>query len=185
PRRSSDLTLARSKAIRPTSNATVVVDVDSTPSKSSTPTLSEVITSSVCNDSTSLNADTNVVLPAPNPPATTIFNVSGTGPATSVDICTIHSPSQLTDTFQDRTQRRRIRPSTLPVRGMHHDASLIQQIRQQDPHHPQRKIRPGSDFGNRNRTHTQRHDQLQLRIHIQRLHRRYSHHLRGHRKIRT
>src|SRR5699024_12160663 len=146
-------TVVRYKVIRPKSNATVVVDLDSTPSQSSTPTLSEVITSSVCNDSTSLNADTNVVLPAPNPPATTILTVSGTGPATSVDICTIHSPSQLTDTFQDRTQRRRIRPSTLPVRCIPHDASLIQQIRQQDPHHPQRKTRPCIEYSNTNTQH--------------------------------
>lgn len=127
-------TVEASNVTRPKSNATVVVDLPSTPPRSSTPTLSEVITSSVCNDSTSLNAETSVVLPAPKPPATTIFNVSGTGlcPAGSTDPPNT-ATSQLPNAFQDHTQRLRVRTLPLPTRGVHHHLPPVQQVSQQNP----------------------------------------------------
>src|SRR6266851_1047728 len=62
--------------IRPKSMATVVVVLASTPLRSSKPTLALVRASSVRNGRTSLTAPTNVVLPAPNPPATRILNTA-------------------------------------------------------------------------------------------------------------
>src|ERR687889_1759987 len=59
--------------IRPKSMATVVVSLPGTLDASSTPTPAEVITASVVSGSISETAPTSVVLPTPNPPATTIF----------------------------------------------------------------------------------------------------------------
>src|SRR5918998_6362982 len=59
--------------IRPKSMATVVVSLPGTLDASSTPTPAEVMTASVVSGSISETAPTSVVLPTPNPPATTIF----------------------------------------------------------------------------------------------------------------
>ncbi|ALG12724.1 hypothetical protein AOZ06_42965 [Kibdelosporangium phytohabitans] len=58
---------------RPKSIATVVVDLSGVASRSSRPALASVITASVVNGMISETEPTNVVLPAPKPPATTIF----------------------------------------------------------------------------------------------------------------
>src|SRR5438067_13878162 len=63
--------------MRPKSIATVVVALLSTPVRLSVPTLAAVRVSSVVNGSISLTARTNVVLPAPNPPAMRILNAVG------------------------------------------------------------------------------------------------------------
>jgi hypothetical protein len=67
--------------IRPKSMATVVVVLCSTPEVSSTSSPSTDRVSSVRSGSISLTAPTSVVLPAPNPPATTIFTAVGMAPA--------------------------------------------------------------------------------------------------------
>src|ERR1700754_4977294 len=59
--------------MRPKSRATVVFVLPSTPVTSSTPTLACVSTSSVVSCGISLTETTSVVLPVPNPPATTIL----------------------------------------------------------------------------------------------------------------
>src|SRR5580700_4401679 len=64
------------KVIRPKSIATVVTRLFSTPARSSNPVLTEVSSSSVHSGRTSLIAPTRVVLPAPNPPATTILKTA-------------------------------------------------------------------------------------------------------------
>jgi hypothetical protein len=58
---------------RPKSIATVVANFPGTASVRSTPMAAAVITASVRSGSISETAPTNVVLPAPNPPATTIL----------------------------------------------------------------------------------------------------------------
>src|SRR5437868_7527305 len=60
---------------RPKSMATVVVDLLSTPFRSSTPVEASVSRSSVRSGRISLTAPTNVVLPTPKPPATRILRV--------------------------------------------------------------------------------------------------------------
>src|SRR5690606_31940590 len=70
-------TKSSSREIRPKSIVTVVVDFPSTPATSSVMTLEEVSASSVCSGMISLTAPTSVVLPTPNPPATTIFTAVG------------------------------------------------------------------------------------------------------------
>src|ERR1700753_2126980 len=59
--------------MRPKSSATVVVAFDSTPDRSSTPSLLSLISSSVDIGAISLTEPTMVVLPTPNPPAMRIF----------------------------------------------------------------------------------------------------------------
>src|SRR6185437_3371416 len=62
-----------SSVMRPKSIATVVVVLSWTWLRSSIPAEAEVITASVRSGLISDTAPTNVVLPTPNPPATTIF----------------------------------------------------------------------------------------------------------------
>src|SRR5512144_501512 len=59
--------------MRPKSMATVVVVLLGVAVRSSTPTLADVMTASVRSGTISETAPTNVVLPAPKPPDTTIF----------------------------------------------------------------------------------------------------------------
>ncbi|GAA3298514.1 hypothetical protein GCM10020218_086330 [Dactylosporangium vinaceum] len=74
--------------IRPKSIATVVVVLSGTAAVSSTPTLAPVSTASVVNGVISETAATNVVLPAPNPPAMTIFaDVTRRVPVTVLVMC--------------------------------------------------------------------------------------------------
>src|SRR5499427_11062013 len=62
-----------SRVIRPKSMATVVVFLSGTCAISSTSVLATVMTASVVSGVISDTEPTNVVLPTPNPPATTIF----------------------------------------------------------------------------------------------------------------
>src|SRR6478736_143509 len=64
---------SRSNDIQPKSMTTVVVDLLGVATTSSRLTLACVITTSVVNRTISNTEPTNVVLPTPNPPATTIF----------------------------------------------------------------------------------------------------------------
>ncbi len=62
-----------SRVIRPKSMATVVVVLSPVWVRSSMPAEADVITASVRSGLISETAPTNVVLPTPKPPATTIF----------------------------------------------------------------------------------------------------------------
>src|SRR5580698_5158306 len=73
---------SRSRDTRPKSMATVVVVLSGTFDRSSMPSLAAVMTASVVSGLISETAPTNVVLPTPNPPATTIFT-EVVGPAAS------------------------------------------------------------------------------------------------------
>src|ERR1700731_5178457 len=66
-------TRSLSSVIRPKSIATVVVDLSGTCDRSSTSVLATVITASVVSGVISETEPTKVVLPTPNPPATTIL----------------------------------------------------------------------------------------------------------------
>src|SRR5437588_4253606 len=64
---------SESRDSRPKSMATVVVVLFGVAERSSCPTLASVITASVVSGTISDTEPTRVVLPTPNPPATTIF----------------------------------------------------------------------------------------------------------------
>lgn len=68
-----------SRVILPKSMATVVVDLDSTPSRLSVCSPAWVSISSVLSGEISLTAPTKVVLPTPKPPATRILSAVGKG----------------------------------------------------------------------------------------------------------
>src|SRR5215470_5860265 len=73
-----------SSVTRPKSIATVVVVLSGVCDRSSTPSLTDVMTASVVSGVISDTEPTNVVLPAPNPPATTILtDVMATSVSTS------------------------------------------------------------------------------------------------------
>src|ERR1700727_1533150 len=72
-----------SRVSRPKSMATVVVPLSGTKERSSTSVLAEVMTASVVSGVISDTDPTNVVLPTPKPPATTIFTEVIAVPATS------------------------------------------------------------------------------------------------------
>src|SRR5690606_11461803 len=76
-RNSSSGTGASGRLNRPKSKATVVVRLDARPARLSTSALASVRYSSVLSGVISLTAPTAVVLPAPKPPAITIFSTVG------------------------------------------------------------------------------------------------------------
>src|SRR5580658_3530555 len=79
-----------SRVTRPKSIATVVVVLSGVWDRSSTPSLTAVMTASVVSGVISETEPTNVVLPAPKPPATTIFTdvtaVSVSEPGTALEL---------------------------------------------------------------------------------------------------
>src|SRR5215212_7859277 len=84
--------------IRPKSMATVVVVLCGVADRSSTPTLAWVMTASVRSGMISETAPTKVVLPAPNPPDTTIF-VERVGRPSEPLKATEHPPQECGVTF--------------------------------------------------------------------------------------
>src|SRR3712207_4955516 len=84
--------------MRPKSMATVVVVLCGVADRSSTPTLAWVMTASVRSGMISDTAPTNVVLPAPNPPDTTIF-VDRVGRLSEPLKATEHPPQESGITF--------------------------------------------------------------------------------------
>src|SRR3954451_22787391 len=107
--------------------ATVVVRLPGSAVTSSTPTDAAVNASSVSSGGISDRARTSVVLPTPNPPATTIF--SGTGPASSG-----------TETVQQALQHRDGR-TTVPAhrrRGVDHEEPGVGEVAHEHPGHPDR-----------------------------------------------
>src|ERR1700733_806321 len=114
--------------IRPKSMATVVDVLPST--GSSTPMPARLSASSVCSGCTSLTAPTSVVLPAPNPPATTILNAASTLSAET---------SECTETMQHLLQQFGARLITW-AQGRHHgDPTPLDEVGQQDADHTERQ----------------------------------------------
>src|SRR4051795_13184834 len=91
-------TSSSSTEMRPKSMATVVVVLLGVAVRSSTPSEAEVITASVRSGTISETAPTKVVLPAPNPPETTIF-VEREGRRSEPLEATEHSPQESRVTF--------------------------------------------------------------------------------------
>src|SRR4051794_19685432 len=115
--------------------ATVVVRLFGTAERSSTPELASVITASVVSGSISETEPTNVVLPTPNPPATTILAevVVGSGSATTA----ASEPSKST---QHPFHQRHVRDVARGGGGlMHHDGALRGHVADQHPGDAQRQ----------------------------------------------
>src|SRR5215207_10780390 len=112
--------------MRPKSIATVVVDFSSTPVVSSTPTLASVSNSSVRSGRISLTAPTNVVLPAPKPPAISIFTATGSSSAGPMRL-------ERTETTDHRLKYGLAGQLGRPARLADQDETAVEQVTEEDP----------------------------------------------------
>src|ERR1700736_1427222 len=125
--------------MRPKSIATVVVFLNGVPASSSTPTDASVRIASVRSGMISETAPTKVVLPAPNPPAITIF----------VDAVVLQSEcaeatQRPSDQFPPLLHRRGV-----VERRQHLQVALFHQVAHQNSRDTKRYIQPCGDFSNR------------------------------------
>src|SRR5215471_4181247 len=100
--------------MRPKSMATVVVVFSGTFDRSSTSALAEVMMASVVSGVISDTALTNVVLPTPNPPATTIFTDVITG-ASDLGWATLDLTESTKHPFEQMEVRTALRVIALVV----------------------------------------------------------------------
>src|SRR5208283_2239170 len=136
----------------------------------STPTEASVTIASVRSGMISETAPTNVVLPAPNPPAMTIF-VDAVGPESECFKATQRPSYELAALIEGRMVGQR--PTHPKVAGHH-------QIADQDARDTQRQIQPSRNLGDRRALGTQLDDfgfhvvgwPLVCQSGLQRLHRR-------------
>src|ERR1051326_7417018 len=156
---------SESSDTRPKSIATVVVDLFGVAARSSTPVLASVSTASVVSGAISDTDPTNVVLPTPNPPATTIFAEIVAGPLATEPGVFWWSPigaprpaaarcesarSESTESTQNPFHETELRHLAGAGRGaMHHDEPNVRHIRQQHPDHPEREDQQRSHLGHR------------------------------------
>src|SRR5829696_6035632 len=133
---------------RPKSMATVVVRLSGVAARSSTPTLASVITASVVSGTISDTEPTKVVLPTPNPPATTIF----ADVVAAVPGCRLKTSEATQNPFQERDIRK------LPVasHGLVHDHQPhTGHVPHQDPRHPERQREQRGHLSDRPGLHAQ------------------------------
>src|SRR5690606_37879817 len=106
--------------------------------------LASVITASVVNGKISETAPTNVVLPTPNPPATTIFVEVGT-------------PSRLepAKSTEHPFQQSEVRLARLKLRLVHLKQPFGRHVGDQDPGHTEGDPEQRRDLGHRAHLHAQ------------------------------
>src|SRR5919199_6462048 len=127
--------------MRPKSIATVVVVLFGVALKSSTPTEALVMTASVRSGTISETAPTKVVLPAPNPPDTTIF-VEREGRRSEPLKATEHSPQESWVTFV-----------AVGRRGLEDlDEAEVDHVGDDDAGHPEGDPQFGGDLRNGDRS---------------------------------
>src|SRR5690606_15975135 len=141
--------------IRPKSSATVVARLPSTPDRSSTPTPASVRYSSVLSGSISLTALTSVVLPTPNPPATTIFTDEVGGEVAG----RLEGTESLQQRFQGLVAERGVSRLRQPDR----DQVQLPQVTQDHADHAERQVEPGRELRHRDRPLAQPDDLHPLR----------------------
>src|SRR4051812_30476316 len=154
-----------SRVMRPKSMATVVVVLSPVWVRSSMPALADVITASVRSGLISETAPTNVVLPTPKPPATTIFaEVVERGAA---------PPSDLAKSTENPLKQRYIRRSAgLSIARLvdgHH--SGLGQVGDEDPGDTERHRQQCGDLRDRLHLTAQGADALVLRQQAGQVHR--------------
>src|SRR5580700_760827 len=125
--------------IRPKSIATVVVDLCSTPSRSSTRRLGSLSASSVRSGRISLIELTIVVLPAPKPPAIRILMETGDG---------LLSWSKPAEGISDILENSRVGQAS-PRWFANGDQAAFAHVRQQDPDYAQRQVEVRRQVGDR------------------------------------
>src|SRR4051812_11966920 len=123
--------------MRPKSMATVVVVLPRTKLRSSTSDDTVVIAASVVSGVISEIAPTNVVLPTPKPPATTIF--TGIGAMRTVSV------SEGAYTIDQPSDHGRIRPHVGGTIRTAHE-TFTAQIAHEHARHTERQSEPGRDL---------------------------------------
>src|SRR5882757_1682475 len=153
--------------MRPKSIATVVVVLSWTWLRSSIPADAEVITASVRSGLLSDTAPTNVVLPTPNPPATTIFAevVDRTGGSAPYVGCACGCGLELPKSTEHPLKQCHVRLATrVAAAGLvdRHHAGLGE-VGHEDPGHPERDREQRGDLCHRLDLTRQMADPLVLR----------------------
>src|ERR1700730_17283744 len=115
-------------ARRPKSIATVVVDLSGTCDRSSTSVLATVITASVVSGVISDTEPTNVVLPTPNPPATTILTDVMAGAAV-LSCATL----DLTESTKHPFEQIEVRTALRIIALVNADESVRAHVRDENP----------------------------------------------------
>src|SRR6201996_3927937 len=129
-----------SRLTRPKSIATVVVTFSGVAARSSVPWLASVIRASVVTGSISEIDRTNVVLPAPKPPAMTILVETAEGDSSVLDgLETTKNPFEQYVFGHPGAGRARVDA----------DLAVVGEIVEQDPHHPQRDVQVRGDLRHR------------------------------------
>ena len=127
-------TRSLSSVIRPKSIATVVVDLSGTCDRSSTSVLATVMTASVVSGVISDTEPTNVVLPTPNPPATTIFTDVIAG-ASDLGWATL----DLTESTKHPFEQIEVRTALRVIALMDPDEPVRAHVRDENPGHSKRQ----------------------------------------------
>src|SRR5580658_7167620 len=123
-------TSSASRVMRPKSIATVVVVLPVTRRASSTSTPADVMAPSVTRGVISDTAPTNVVLPTPKPPATTILTGTGRRGATAADrSCWMSDGAETMENPLEQDDAGSLIAGT----AVHADQSLERQVRDEDP----------------------------------------------------
>src|SRR5215472_2888377 len=147
-----------SRVTRPKSIATVVVVLSGTCDRSSTPVDADVITASVVSGVISETDPTKVVLPTPNPPATTIFTdviaACSALPATGLE---------LAKSTEHPFEQVEIRAAVGVVKLVHPHQPLHRHVGDQHPRHPQRHPQHRRDLRHRPPVPAKPQDRLALR----------------------
>src|SRR5215472_7087018 len=127
-------TRSLSRVIRPKSIATVVVDLSGTCDRSSTSVLATVMTASVVSGVISETEPTKVVLPTPNPPATTIFTDVMAG-ASDLGWATL----DLTESTEHPFEQMEVRTALRVIALVNADQSVRAHVRDENPGHTERQ----------------------------------------------
>jgi hypothetical protein len=138
--------------------ATVVVLLSGTWDKSSTSVLATVIMASVVSGVISETEPTNVVLPTPNPPATTIFT------EVIADAAPCGAPTlDLTESTKHPFEQIQIRPAfgVIPLMDAHQ--AIGSHIRDENPSHAERQPQDSGDFRHRSPVPAELQDGLAFR----------------------
>src|ERR1700677_2585739 len=130
-----------SSVTRPKSIATVVVVLSGVCRRSSTPSDAEVITASVVSGVISDTEPTNVVLPTPKPPATTIFTDVMAESATS------ETALELAKSTEHPFKQLDIRGALSVVGLVNPYFAFRCHVSDQDPRHAQRHLQYRGDLG--------------------------------------
>src|SRR5579875_22187 len=151
-------TRSLSSVIRPKSIATVVVDLSGTCDRSSTSVLATVITASVVSGVISDTEPTNVVLPTPNPPATTILTDVMAG-ASVLGWATL----DLTESTEHPFEQMEVWTSLRVVALVYPDETVSAHVGDEDPGHAERQPQHRRHLGDRPPVPAELQDRLALR----------------------